>query len=465
MVGAMSVEISAPLLRTQLTRLVDERGTRGLLPGIVKRLAHGDSGAVLAAGRDIISQSRAVHSAVRQYFPALAERLQGMLDAGERSSKLRFRAGQRLHAQIGSVLGPFLLMWNELAATLRRFHQDLADLRGDAKLAPDLLIELKSAADSLTQTGEQLYQLLREADANTVTWVEFGRSERAGWCALYAAPVSVGAIMEKAFWPVIESAVLTSATLTVGGGFGVLRNTLGLDSQPPERLRELVLDSPFSLDRQMRALVPVFLPEPRQGGAAYAEVLTETITRLVERFERGTLILCTSNELVDRLTTALGPVARRAGRRLLSQGASASLGELVAEFRRRGNAILIGAASFWEGIDVVGDALQILIVTRIPFDVPTEPWVAARTEALQDTGHDPFLEYSLPVAALRLKQGVGRLIRHNDDRGVAILADPRLFKTRYGRLIRESLPVEARPVYSEDELFRETERFFGNPVT
>jgi ATP-dependent DNA helicase DinG len=145
---------------------------------------------------------------------------------------------------------------------------------------------------------------------------------------------------------------------------------------------------------------------------------------------------------------------------VLSQGNSGSLNEMVAEFRRRGNAVLVGAASFWEGIDVVGDALQILLITRLPFDVPTDPWIAARTESLQAVGRDSFLEYSVPVAAMRLKQGIGRLIRHPEDRGVAIVADPRLVRSRYGRVIQGDVPVPVRPVDSEVNLCGEINRFF-----
>jgi len=124
--------------------------------------------------------------------------------------------------------------------------------------------------------------------------------------------------------------------------------------------------------------------------------------------------------------------------------------------------VLVGAASLWEGIDVVGDALQILMVTRLPFDVPSEPWVAARCESIQESGNDPFSHYSVPVAALRLKQGLGRLIRHPEDRGVAIVADPRLLTARYGYWIRQSLPVTPLAMHNESDLMNAIHQFFDN---
>ncbi|HEY3294312.1 MAG TPA: helicase C-terminal domain-containing protein [bacterium] len=461
MVGAMTLEISPALFRNMLSRLVDERTSRGLLGAVSAKLKKSEKSSKVEGATPLLSQVRGLYATSRQAFGYLADQLVRMLSENDRASKQRFHVGQRIHDEICRALGPFLTDWSEFSSALKKFTLELSDLRGDDKLAPETLVELRSACDGVEQIREQLAHMLREDDPNAVTWAEFGRSPQHNWCALYAAPVSVGKIMAKVFWPSVESVVLTSATLTVGGKFDVLKSSLGLESLPPERLSESILSSPFRLSEQMRTFVPTYLPAPRAGDGGHSDATVDLIAKLVERFPRGTLILSTSNVLVDKLTTALNPVARKANRRLLSQGASGSLAEMVAEFRKQGNAILVGAASFWEGIDVVGDALQILIVTRIPFDVPTDPWVAARSEALTDAGRDAFSEYSLPVSALRLKQGVGRLIRHPQDRGIAIITDPRLFKSRYGRVIRESLPSAAIAVASESELFQETERFFG----
>jgi ATP-dependent DNA helicase DinG len=208
----------------------------------------------------------------------------------------------------------------------------------------------------------------------------------------------------------------------------------------------------------------VYLPEPRFDGSAHATAVGELAAQVVERFNRGTLILCTSNDMAEQITTTLSPILRRRNRVLLSQHVTGSLHELLAEFRRLQNAVLVGAGSLWEGIDVVGEALQILIVTRLPFDVPSDPWVAARCESIQESGNDPFSQYSVPVAALRLKQGLGRLIRHPEDRGVAIVADPRLLTARYGYWIRRSLPVQPVPMHSDADLLNAVEHFFEKDV-
>jgi predicted DnaQ family exonuclease/DinG family helicase len=462
MVGAMSQELSSPLLRNMLARLIDEKLPRGLLPHIAKRLSHSDNSEIEAYATDLISALRLLHASVRQRFTQLAEELARMLGNSERSSKVRFRSGQNIHTIIANALNPLVDEWMQVVVMLTDFQRRLSDLKGDDRLATETIAELRSAVDLLAGIGDQFTAVLKKDDSNTVTWVEFGRSSRSTWCSIYAAPISVGAIMQKSFWPVVESAVLTSATLTVGGKFDVLRESLGLSAAPETAFREMILGSPFRLAEQMRTFVPTFLPEPRQDSYGYAMALSELIARIVDRFPRGTLILSTSHDLVDRVTSAVNIVARKSGRVVLSQGSSGSLAELVAEFRKRGNAILVGTSSFWEGIDVVGDALQILIITRLPFDVPSEPWVAARSESIQNAGRDPFNDYSLPVAALRLKQGMGRLIRHPRDRGVAIIMDPRLFTSRYGRMIRDNLPSVPQRAQSEQELFSGMELFFSN---
>jgi len=450
-VAAMTTEISLPVLRGCLTRLADERGLRGLLPTLESR-AEVDTAELLAS-------VRALHGSARQAFASLGERLSPMLGATDRSGRFRFRAHDRLHGLVTDALADLLAVWNTLAGALLGLVRELADRRGDERVAPDLLAEVRTLTDNVGSLGLSLARLLGEDAANEVRWIEFGRTNHGSWCSLFSAPVSVGKIMEKSFWPVVESAVLTSATLSAGGSFAVIRESLGLSDSEPSSARELTLDGPINLPAQMRLFVPTDLPEPRVDESAHLDAVVDLCRRVVEELPRGTLILCTSNEQVEKLTNALRPVARRAQRLLLSQWSSHALPDLLAEFRRRKDAVLVGAASLWEGIDVVGEALQILIVTRLPFDVPTDPWVSARCEALQNEGHDPFLDYSVPVATLRLRQGIGRLIRHPDDRGVAVITDPRLFTARYGRVIRSGLPVEASPAHAHDELLKSMKSF------
>ncbi len=460
-VGALTVELSAPLLRAALSRLIDERSPRGLLENLKAHCL--DSGAYLTDKVDRLEdQTRTLHALNRQTFGTLADRMVNRIGDSERTGKLRYQSGDRLHGDIANAIESLNNEWQRWTIALSELLTDASDLRGDQKLPPELLFEFRSAVENAEGMRERFSRILiQEGTSDSAAWIEFGRGGQTSWCSLYAAPVSISPMMAQAFWPTVETAVLTSATMSVGGSFKVIRDTLGLADGPNvDRVEEKIVGSPFRLSEQSRTLVPVYFPDPRSSNGGHTTAVCDLSTKIVERFQRGTLILCTSNELVDRVTIALQLVARKAGRMLLSQGSSGSLPELLNRFRQSRDAILVGAASFWEGIDVVGDALQILIVTRIPFDVPTDPWISARSEAILQAGGDPFMDYSLPVATLRLKQGIGRLIRHPQDRGITILADPRLFRTRYGAIVRNSLSVAPEPMTDEDNLFSQIQRFF-----
>ena len=320
-------------------------------------------------------------------------------------------------------------------------ERQVAELKGEEKPSPETLFELKSMADAVDQLTGKLAEMLSQDNPNSVRWLEAGMHAHGSWCSLYSAPVSVGIEMAKGFWPQVDSVILSSATLTTAGSFSHLKESLGLHEIERSRIVENIFDSPFDLARQMRIYVPTFPDQVRvKNRVAHELSVTDMVTRIVKDVSRGTLILCTSLDFVEKLSNALDPVVKGTQRALFSQTRGKSPNDLIESFRSHKNAILIGSSSFWEGIDVVGEALQILIVAKLPFDVPTEPWVEARSEALQSEGHDAFSEFSLPVTTLRLKQGIGRLIRHQTDHGVAILADPRLLKTSFGRSIRDSLP-------------------------
>ena len=443
-VAAMTTEISLPVLRGSLSRLADERSARGLLLTLESR-ADVDT-------LDLQTLVRTLHADTRQAFASLGEKLAGMLTSGERSSRLRFRASDRLHAVICTALSELLAEWTMCATRLLELIRNLADRKGDDKIPSDLFAEVRSITDGFSTLGANLERHLGDDNENEVRWLEFGQSSHGRWSALYSAPISVGKVMRQSFWPQVENAVLTSATLSISGDLSLTKESLGLDEKSPSELRVLLLDGPINFAEQMRLFVPTYLPEPRVHDSSHIEGVITLCREMVEQFNRGTLILCTSNEQVERLTAALKPEVKRKERLLLSQTNGHSLPDLLTEFRRRKDAILIGAASLWEGIDVVGEALQILIVTRLPFDVPTDPWISARCEALQNDGHDPFLEYNVPTVTLRLRQGLGRLIRHPDDRGVAVITDPRLFLSRYGRTIRNALPVAPQAAQNLDEL-------------
>jgi len=319
----------------------------------------------------------------------------------------------------------------------------------------------------LTRRAQQLQVQLRFAmeneDPNTVFWIErrgfrgapgaparrkSSDEKQAGGRTnvfLQATPIEVGQILRECLWSKLETSVLTSATLAVGGAFDYIRGRLGLD-----HARDLIVPSHFDYERQAILYVPPDLPDPRTS--QFASEATGVIRRLLEITRGRAFVLFTSyaqmNEIYDRL---LGQLEFP----MLKQG-DAPKSALLEEFRLTPNAVLFGTSSFWQGVDVQGEQLSCVIIDRLPFAVPSDPVVAARVRAIDAGGGNAFFEYQVPSAVITLKQGFGRLIRSLHDRGLLALLDNRILKKQYGRVFVESLPR-----YSRTTDLRKVEEFFG----
>ncbi|HEV2732333.1 MAG TPA: ATP-dependent DNA helicase, partial [Terriglobales bacterium] len=292
----------------------------------------------------------------------------------------------------------------------------------------------------------QLGFLMESDDRNTVFWVERRRGGRdKSNVFLQATPIDVAPILKTCLFDKLECAVLTSATLAVGGGFDYMRRRLGL-----EHTRELVLASHFDYENQAIFYVPPDLPDPRTP--QFAAKAADRIHRLLEITRGRAFVLFTSyaqmNEIYQRLLGELGFP-------MLLQG-DAPKSALLEEFRLTPNAVLFATYSFWQGVDVQGEQLSCVIIDRLPFAVPSDPVVAARVKSIDAEGGNAFFQYQVPAAVITLKQGFGRLIRSLHDRGLLVLLDNRILKKAYGRVFVESLPNYQRTT----ELGR-VEQFFG----
>jgi len=335
------------------------------------------------------------------------------------------------------------------------------------------LTRLSGELEGLQQKPEEVFQFVRRAqeiqvqlgyameseDRNTVFWIErragrFGRGpNKAAETStrgrqnvfLQATPIDVGPILRECLWSKLECAVLTSATLAVGGGFEYIRQRLGL-----EHARESVLPSHFDYESQALFYVPPDLPDPRTP--QFTAMAAERIRRLLEITRGRAFVLFTSyaqmNDVYQRL---LGEVAFP----LLRQG-DAPKNALLEEFRLTPNAVLFATSSFWQGVDVQGEQLSCVIIDRLPFAVPSDPVVAARVKAIDADGGNAFFQYQVPAAVITLKQGFGRLIRSLHDRGLLVLLDNRILKKQYGRVFVESLPK-----YRRTTDMKVVEEFFG----
>ena len=309
-------------------------------------------------------------------------------------------------------------------------RQALVRIASEIENMPSKPEEAFSFARRAQELHVQLGFVLEQEDANTAFWIERRRIGREKHhVSLQATPIDVGPVLREALWSNLETAVLTSATLAVGGGFDYIRSRLGTD-----HARDLVLPSHFDYQSQALFYVPPDLPDPRepQFGAKAAE----RIRKLLEITRGRAFVLFTSYAQMRDIHQRLLGAAEFP---MLLQG-DAPKNALLEEFRATPHCVLFATSSFWQGVDVQGEQLSCVIIDRLPFAVPSDPVVAARIKAIDASGGNAFFEYQVPAAVITLKQGFGRLIRSLHDRGLVALLDNRILKKQYGRVFVESLP-------------------------
>lgn len=293
-------------------------------------------------------------------------------------------------------------------------------------------LELKSRIERLFELAAVTRAFAKPAEDNTVRWIE--RANRRA--VLRAAPVRVAEILRDALFDQMPASVLVSATLgPPERGFSWLRDRLGIG----ESARTLRVGSPFPYEKNVKFEVAEGMPDPSTDASDYEREVARRVVDLCRENGGRSLVLCTSWRFVQRCAEALRPVVDELGIELLVQG-ERPLDQLIERKREEPTSILIGTDSLWEGIDLPGDAVTLVILTRFPFPVPSHPLIAARVDDLESRGMSSFGEYVLPVALLRFIQGFGRLVRSSHDTGRVVLLDPRARRKRYGQRFLDALP-------------------------
>ena len=412
---ALGLEVRLGSLRFLLQRLIHPRTKKGVLTRI------GDGNAV--------KSTLGVLGILEASFEEILE-----------SAGLKGPGQKRVRQALGvkSELGPRLM---DVRAQLLKLAEDAGD--GEERN------ELKDHARRLEASAFGLGEFLKMSREGHAYWVERrvaedGRAQR-GEMSLHASPVEVAERLEELVFRPDCTTIMTSATLDVGRGLEFFAKRVGA-----QEAETLLVESPFDYESQMRVYLPKGMPEPSEG-ARFQEALEGWIQRFVGMTKGKAFVLFTSRAMLRKTAEGMAAWFEEQGIRLLVQDKGNSRTRLLREFKEDRDSVLFGTDSFWQGVDVPGEALSNVILTRLPFSVPDEPLFEARCERIKEKGGEPFRELQLPEAILKFRQGVGRLIRSREDRGQIAVLDGRILSRTYGKSFLKILPECPVEVLSNED--------------
>ncbi|WP_189014359.1 ATP-dependent DNA helicase DinG [Paenibacillus marchantiophytorum] len=354
---------------------------------------------------------------------------------------------------------------NDLLRTLDKLLSEVKEMQ-DVLGVQGLVTDLNGTVKELYEHRDALHFFMKMADEGYVYWMEAGTYAKAKSLQLNSVPIDVSGLLQQHFFETKDSIVLTSATLSVNKSFQYSADQLGLaipEDEERGKLKTVQLPSPFNYREQALVVIPRDFPMIKGAGdPAFINALIQSLSDVAQVTKGRMLILCTSNRMLKQIYAGMKDLLKPYGITVLGQGIdSSNRSKLTRMFQDNAMCVLLGTSSFWEGVDIPGDALSCLAIIRLPFQPPNNPLVEAKCENIKKRNENPFMKFSVPQAVIRFKQGFGRLVRRASDKGIVIIYDTRVIDTYYGKHFLYSLPGPKIEHMTTEQMLPRIEQWMG----
>ena len=405
----------------------------------------------------LATDSKIIQKEIQAFFNSYYDNKRDEINRSDyHINKLLYRNSQEEFIDTEPTPWEVLTELNRFAKDIQKFNALLQENKED--IPGSISIEF-TAIDSILKEGLESFSAALDIQSELVQWSSFIQSDYQNLTTLNSAPLKVSSFINDNLLSKYPGGVFCSATLMVNDDFRYFSEKVGLDlAVINHHVKEKIYHSPFHYNDQVKLFV--FKGSINVNDPLFMNEIGSQIERIFTSLKRRMLVLCTSFKQTLAIKQYLEPKLKGSDYKVFAQSPGLSRNVLVKSYLEHSHSILIGTSSFWEGVDFPGDKVEILYIVKTPFDNPFDPLIQAQIEDYKQRGDDAFLQYQVPEAAMRFRQGFGRLIRNMNDTGICIVGDTRLYKRGYGQTILGSLPVDPIPYYTVDSLLLESQKFF-----